>query len=179
MVCSKKHCYVLSPGYLPPPIHSSQLAQRLLQQQKYERLDEGGEVEEIEMELEENEPEQAAAETKEMVRQCESVCLCVYDLVLSLQEVTPSSPPRAPAPPSAPPTATSTTQGQTVIRHGYNPKASQAPPTQPAQQQQRQQAPSVNYLISPITGEKIPADKMEEHMRYGQSCWGLVSLVRT
>ena len=53
-------------GYLPPPIHSSQLAQRLLQQQKYERLDDGGEVEEIEMELEENEPE-PAAETKDMV----------------------------------------------------------------------------------------------------------------
>lgn len=56
-------------GYLPPPIHSSQLAQRLLQQQKYERLDEGGEVEEIEMELEENETETTneAKDTKEMV----------------------------------------------------------------------------------------------------------------
>ena len=53
-------------GYLPPPIHSSQLAQRLLQQQKYERLDEGGEVEEIEMELEENEPE-TTTENKDMV----------------------------------------------------------------------------------------------------------------
>ena len=55
------------PGYLPPPIHSSQLAQRLLQQQKYERLDEGGEVQEIEMELEENDAE-TTTESKEMVR---------------------------------------------------------------------------------------------------------------
>ena len=54
-------------GYLPPPIHPSQLAQRLLQQQKYERLDEGGEVQEIEMELEENEPEKESTENKEMV----------------------------------------------------------------------------------------------------------------
>ena len=66
---------MLCAGYLPPPIHSSQLAQRLLQQQKYERLDEGGEVQEIEMELEENEPEKEkeATENKEMVRMDRSV----------------------------------------------------------------------------------------------------------
>ena len=28
---------------------------------------------------------------------------------------------------------------------------------------------SGNFLISPITGEKIPAEKMQEHMRYGKS----------
>ena len=89
--------------------------------------------------------------------------------------MTPSSPPpaapRAPAPPPAPPTA----QGQTLIRHGYNPKAAHGPATssQPGQQQQQQQGGggqtgSGNFLISPITGEKIPAEKMQEHMRYGQ-----------
>ncbi len=41
-------------GYLPPPIRPSQLAQRLLQQSKFDRLaEEGGEVQEIEMEVEE------------------------------------------------------------------------------------------------------------------------------
>ena len=41
-------------GYLPAPIRPTQLAQRLLQQQKYERMaEEGGEVQEIEMEVEE------------------------------------------------------------------------------------------------------------------------------
>ena len=45
-------------GYLPPPIRPTQLAQRLLQQQKYQRLsEETGDVQEIEMEVEENEPE--------------------------------------------------------------------------------------------------------------------------
>ncbi len=45
-------------GYLPPPIRPTQLAQRLLQQQKYQRLtEESGDVQEIEMEVEENEPE--------------------------------------------------------------------------------------------------------------------------
>ena len=41
----------------------------------------------------------------------------------------------------------------------YNPKAPAPPPQAP---------PSQQFLISPITGEKIPADKIEEHMRYGQ-----------
>ena len=46
-------------GYLPPPIKPTQLAQRLLQQQKYERLaDESGDVEEIEMEVEEQDSDQ-------------------------------------------------------------------------------------------------------------------------
>lgn len=44
-------------GYLPPPIKPTQLAQRLLQQSKYERLqEESGEVQEIEMEVDEQEP---------------------------------------------------------------------------------------------------------------------------
>ena len=46
------------------------------------------------------------------------------------------------------------------VRRDYNPKAAQATPTQTGSSQ---------YLISPITGEKIPAEKMEEHMRYGRS----------
>ena len=33
-----------------------------------------------------------------------------------------------------------------------------------------QQAPAPDqFLISPITGEKIPADKIQEHMRIGES----------
>lgn len=42
----------------------------------------------------------------------------------------------------------------------YNPKSS-APHT-PA-------VPPKQFLVSPITGEKIPADKVEEHMRFGKS----------
>ncbi len=49
-------------GYLPPPIRPTQLAQRLLQQSKFERMAEDGEVQEIEMEVDEQEQqaEQAA-----------------------------------------------------------------------------------------------------------------------
>lgn len=51
-------------GYLPPPIRPSQLAQRLLQQSKFERMaEEGGEVQEIEMEVEEQEQGEQAMPT--------------------------------------------------------------------------------------------------------------------
>ena len=53
----------------------------------------------------------------------------------------------------------------------YNPKTTGPPPSQAAPPQQ--------FLVSPITGEKIPANKIEEHMRYGgcglatyvDQCW--------
>ncbi len=132
-------------GYLPPPIRPTQLAQRLLQQQKYERMaEEGGEVQEIEMEVEEPEAEETAGHREERGG--------------------PEPPPRPSSPPPPPPVAASQQdEGEprgVQIRPGYNPKVSrppvpQAPPTQ-------------QFLISPITGEKIPADKMQEHMRYGE-----------
>ncbi|KPM05088.1 splicing factor 3A subunit 1-like protein [Sarcoptes scabiei] len=48
-----------------------------------------------------------------------------------------------------------------LIRKDYNPKTAK---TQP-QQSSVSKLPD-NYVISPITGEKIPADKLQEHMRY-------------
>ena len=43
-------------GYLPPPIRPSQLAQRLLQQTKFDRLaEDSGEVQDVEMEVEDQE----------------------------------------------------------------------------------------------------------------------------
>ena len=64
----------------------------------------------------------------------------------------PTSPPPLPPPPVP--------QQGLQIRKDYNPKVARppAPPSQPPQ----------HFLISPITGEKIPAEKMQEHMRYGE-----------
>lgn len=62
---------------------------------------------------------------------------------------------------SKPPAKTPTQpKGPIQVRRDYNPKAPQT--------QQGGQAESAQFLISPITGEKIPAEKMEEHMRYGE-----------
>lgn len=48
-----------------------------------------------------------------------------------------------------------------LIRKDYNPKTSKAQP----QQNNPTKLPD-SYVISPITGEKIPAEKLQEHMRY-------------
>lgn len=50
-----------------------------------------------------------------------------------------------------------------LIRKDYNPKTSKAVQPQP----QIPTKPTEAYVISPITGEKIPADKLQEHMRFG------------
>ncbi|KAL3193304.1 hypothetical protein MRX96_046817 [Rhipicephalus microplus] len=66
---------------------------------------------------------------------------------------TPDEPPKE-APPQLPPLPPN--PEQVVVRKDYNPKGGK--PAKPSSEQ---------YLISPITGEKIPADKMQEHMRIG------------
>ena len=51
-------------GYLPPPIRPSQLAQRLLQQTKFDRMaEDGGEVQDVEMEVEEQDHADQATPT--------------------------------------------------------------------------------------------------------------------
>lgn len=57
-------------------------------------------------------------------------------------------------PPPLPPTP-----GNVVVKKGYDPKQHATKTTRPV-------APD-EYLISPITGEKIPANKVQEHMRIG------------
>lgn len=62
----------------------------------------------------------------------------------------PSEPgPKPPLPPTAP--------GANIqIRRGYDPKAPKAAPAV---------VPSDKFLISPITGERVPAESMAEHMK--------------
>ena len=88
----------------------------------------------------------------------------------SLQPPQQSQPPPPPLPPARErdvldlPTA-QTGPGGVQIRKDYNPKQAQVAP-----HQQMQTNPS--YLISPITGEKIPVDKLQDHMKYGElACW--------
>ncbi|XP_012219022.1 splicing factor 3A subunit 1 [Linepithema humile] len=57
-------------------------------------------------------------------------------------------------PPPLPPTP-----GNVVVKKGYDPKQHATKTARPA-------APD-EYLISPITGERIPASKVQEHMRIG------------
>ncbi|EDV42309.1 uncharacterized protein Dana_GF17916 [Drosophila ananassae] len=70
----------------------------------------------------------------------------------SSDEDTPSSKHQPPVAPMLPPTH------DKVVVKKYDPKATQPKPAP---------MPTDEYLISPITGEKIPASKVSEHMRIG------------
>ncbi len=86
---------------------------------------------------------------------------------LHSQETRPPSPKRPPSPPvpKARPlvSQSATPTGPIEIRRDYNPKTHG--PSKPV----TEKAPTEGqFLISPITGEKIPAHKMQEHMRYSE-----------
>ncbi|XP_066544884.1 splicing factor 3A subunit 1 isoform X2 [Amia ocellicauda] len=140
-------------GHFPPPTTPEELGARILIQERYEKF---GESEEVEMEVE-SEDEEGDTEDRNDGPPAQP------DQDTQLQDMDEGSdddddmkappPPDNPMPPPLPPTP-----DQVIIRKDYDPKASKPQPPAPA---------SDEYLISPITGEKIPASKMQEHMRIG------------
>ncbi|XP_017539492.1 splicing factor 3A subunit 1 [Pygocentrus nattereri] len=141
-------------GNFPPPTTPEELGARILIQERYEKY---GESEEVEMEVE-SEDEEDERENRDEGHAAQP------DQDTQLQDMDEGSdeeedgmkaplPPDNPMPPPLPPTP-----DQVIIRKDYDPKASKPHPTIQATEE---------YLISPITGEKIPASKMQEHMRIG------------
>ncbi|XP_060737607.1 splicing factor 3A subunit 1 [Tachysurus vachellii] len=141
-------------GNFPPPTTPEELGARILIQERYEKY---GESEEVEMEVEsEDEEDQRDARDNGHTAQ--------PDQDTQLQDMDEGSdededsmkaplPPENPMPPPLPPTP-----DQVIIRKDYDPKASKMQAVVP---------PGDEFLISPITGERIPASKMQEHMRIG------------
>uniref|UniRef100_A0A803TUM8 Splicing factor 3a subunit 1 n=1 Tax=Anolis carolinensis TaxID=28377 RepID=A0A803TUM8_ANOCA len=143
-------------GNFPPPTTPEELGARILIQERYEKF---GESEEVEMEVESDEEE--GGEKPEKGPQ---EAPAPPDQDTQVQDMDEGSddedegqkaplPPEAPMPPPLPPTP-----DQVIVRKDYDPKASKPLPPAPAADE---------YLVSPITGEKIPASKMQEHMRIG------------
>lgn len=141
-------------GHFPPPTTPEELGARILIQERYEKY---GESEEVEMEVE-SEDEDDRRDDRRDGQPSQP------DQDTQLQDMDEGSddedegmrvpmPPDTPMPPPLPPTP-----DQVIIRKDYDPKASKSLPSV---------AVSDEYLISPITGEKIPASKMQEHMRIG------------
>ncbi|XP_062855537.1 splicing factor 3A subunit 1 [Trichomycterus rosablanca] len=140
-------------GNFPPPTNPEELGARILIQERYEKY---GESEEVEMEVEsEDEEDERGNRGEGRATQA--------DQDTQLQDMDEGSddedtvkaplPPENPMPPPLPPTP-----DQVIIRKDYDPKASKHQVILP---------PGDEYLISPITGERIPASKMQEHMRIG------------
>ncbi|KAG7480632.1 hypothetical protein MATL_G00058290 [Megalops atlanticus] len=141
-------------GHFPPPTTPEELGARILIQERYEKF---GESEEVEMEVE-SEDEEDEGEDRDEGHPAQP------DQDTQLQDMDEGSdeedeglkaplPPDNPMPPPLPPTP-----DQVIIRKDYDPKASKPPVPVSSTDE---------YLISPITGEKIPASKMQEHMRIG------------
>ncbi|NXG49638.1 SF3A1 factor, partial [Psilopogon haemacephalus] len=137
----------------PPPTTPEELGARILIQERYEKF---GESEEVEMEVESDEEDEKQEKADEPPAQLDQDTQ-VQDMDEGSddedegQKVPP--PPETPMPPPLPPTP-----DQVIVRKDYDPKASKPLPPAPAPDE---------YLVSPITGEKIPASKMQEHMRIG------------
>lgn len=131
-------------GLFPPPTNPDEVGSRVLAQQRMEE-----EGEEVEMEVESDEEAGSDKEEDEEAAPPSSA-------PSNLPPRAPSPPPQPPkeAPPQLPPLPPN--PEQVVVRKDYNPKGGK--PAKPSSEQ---------FLISPITGEKIPADKMQEHMRIG------------
>ncbi|MBN3273542.1 SF3A1 factor, partial [Polyodon spathula] len=141
-------------GHFPPPTTPEELGARILIQERYEKFGESEEVEmEVESEDEDNEPEERREPPPTHLDQ--DTQLQDMDEGSDDEEDSMKAPPPPdnPMPPPLPPTP-----DQVIIRKDYDPKASKPQPPAPV---------SDEYLISPITGEKIPASKMQEHMRIG------------
>ncbi|XP_008333387.1 splicing factor 3A subunit 1-like [Cynoglossus semilaevis] len=135
-------------GHFPPPTTPEELGARILIQERYEKY---GESEEVEMEVE-SEDEEDERERRDNGQPSQP------DQDTQVQDMDEGSddedmgikaplPPDNPMPPPLPPSP-----DQVIIRKDYDPKASRPPPSV---------AVSDEYLISPITGEKIPASKMQ------------------
>jgi len=137
-------------GNLPPPVTRDQLGARILHEERAEKLKKTGEdAEEIEMDVEEEEEgdlyqpyqqqqEERAASDMEEESDEES------------EEPTFKPPSMQPMPPPQ--------AGGSVNIRKYDPKASK-------QAQQPVGGLSEKFLISPLTGEKIPVGSMESHMK--------------
>ncbi|XP_072045442.1 splicing factor 3A subunit 1-like [Amphiura filiformis] len=166
-------------GNFPPPLKPEDIGVRILAEERFEQFGEIEEEDDVRMEVEEEESEEEEEEeeeeederppgTEKETKEKEAPTdqnTEVQDMEegdsdmeeSDEEEETPAAP--APAPPKegAPmPPPLPPQPGEVQIRKDYDPKSAKTTPVS-----------DDNFLISPITGEKIPADKMQEHMRIG------------
>ena len=124
-------------GLFPPPTTPEQVGSRILLQQRIEEHGQG--MDEMEVESDDENPEDGNPEDGNPGAKSTE----------GESETAPKS-----MPPPLPPSLDSV-----VIRKDYDPKAKTGSGVVSVQKDA--------WVISPITGERIPAEKLEDHMRYG------------
>ncbi|XP_033638833.1 splicing factor 3A subunit 1-like isoform X2 [Asterias rubens] len=171
-------------GNFPPPLRPEDIGRRILAEKRYEQFGELEEEEDVEMEVESGDEEDSekedgkgknkkkkdtpSATPKEKTTTPADQNTEVQDMDEGDSDMdesdeeedgrrlTMSPPPLPSIPGSAVPPPLPPQLGEVQIRKNYDPKA----PKQVTESEE-------NYLISPITGEKIASSKMAEHMRIG------------
>jgi len=139
-------------GDLPPPVTPDELGARLIAQERYERMKEHPEEftgEDDDIEDDEEEDEEGEKEENDTM----DVEMEVTDD--EAEDEDNFKPPQLPDEVAAVDTAPIQISN-VKVRKDYNPKAKSG--AVPA-------APSDQWVISPITGERIRADQLQEHMR--------------
>ena len=136
-------------GDLPPPVTPEELGARLIAQERYERMKDNPEEFTKEDEMEEEEEEEEEKDEDDVM----DVEMDMADSDKEDEDTfkVPETKPTDEVSIGAVPLQISNVK----VRKDYNPKAKGAATATPSDQ----------WLISPITGEKVRADKMQEHMR--------------
>ncbi|XP_027038507.1 splicing factor 3A subunit 1-like isoform X3 [Pocillopora damicornis] len=140
---------------LPPPVSREQLGARILAQERYEQVQDDGPTPDdmevnMDVEMEVDEPEPTFLQVPPPPPPMKDSTGKNTDMNEVPLPPIPSEPgPKPPLPPTAP--------GSNIqIRRNYDPKAPKA--AAPLAQTDK-------FLISPITGERVPAENMAEHMK--------------
>ncbi|XP_058945289.1 splicing factor 3A subunit 1-like [Pocillopora verrucosa] len=140
---------------LPPPVSREQLGARILAQERYEQVQDDGPTPDdmevnMDVEMEVDEPEPTLLQVPPPPPPMKDSTGKNTDMNEVPLPPIPSEPgPKPPLPPTAP--------GSNIqIRRNYDPKAPKA--AAPLAQTDK-------FLISPITGERVPAENMAEHMK--------------
>ncbi|CAH2085834.1 unnamed protein product [Euphydryas editha] len=146
------------PGDFPPPTTPLEVGARVLAQERGEDITHGNEEDDTEMQLEsesESESDEDLAEmedrTQQQQRPDDNRVQDMEEESSSSEDEGPPEPVRSGEEPPLPP------RPDRVVVKKYDPKRARPQPT-PANEE---------WLVSPITGEKIPANKVADHVRIG------------
>lgn len=152
-------------GNLPPPTTPEEVGARVIAQERFQQGIVNSEA--VEMEVASSDEEDEEADHVHGIVQAQDDTQ-IQDMEEESDDEgnTPraASPPVAPPPPPPPPSEAPQppplppAPDQVIIKKDYDPKAPRQLDNEPVPDK---------FLISPITGEKIPADKIQEHMRIG------------
>ncbi|KPI99472.1 Splicing factor 3A subunit 1 [Papilio xuthus] len=145
------------PGDFPPPTTPLEVGARVLAEERGEDISQGIEEDDTEMQLESESDSDTDEELAEMEDRTQQQQRPDDNRVQDMEEDSSSSGDDTPPEPKQPDEAPLPPRPDRVVVKKYDPKRARPQPT-PA---------SEEWLVSPITGEKIPANKVADHVRIG------------